>query len=642
MYQPITAQNSIVVDSEWWVNDTSPHPCLISYKSATLPATVTNGTTPMPDGYAYYVSWYVGAERNKIPLPDGGQWVCLASLAHSIYFDCIVKAESLAGIYQRVCGKSLDKNARDRFVKEKHFFTDYSMYLSGVEGTDLVKSEIRYSRKDAEVTWEVFAALLPDIAKMQPEKLVSIIAHSNMYTYSHPNVQNWIAEQNQQFEGIEAGFTLDVERLVEAATPDNSPALDWELMPQKKIPKWKNKNITVRSDDFGFLLGVTDAQGVPLVPRKKDQGGWINGNCMLFCKDMIPLWENGDIKAVNPGADKILKSIIRMFFWSGIRGNLEQTYRWNTGTKVFQDQTPSAAMTGRSTSKTCLLFPKDITKDKLGFEVRMLYHHMPKGVYQVGFDFSAQEALILALICKSLGDDRLYKSATADRIHDDNAALWKVSRADAKAGFYASVYGASPKRLQQTLGMDLESATAIVEGIYGRGGICERYLNYLKRNQKRPTSIFYRRPATVVHTSVHLLKDWMVQSCGNDQLHYVVSKLALEGHQLSQTVHDELWFFGYSDRPDPWNEPSIVALGQRMNQLYQECFTVLCDRLNLPYSDVDLPCFQAEVEITNRGLKYFRDQDGVLREPCTLANSATDRVAGLGKSVKFADKLQWY
>jgi hypothetical protein len=62
----------------------------------------------------------------------------------------------------------------------------------------------------------------------------------------------------------------------------------------------------------------------------------------------------------------------------------------------------------------------------------------------------------------------------------------------------------------------------------------------------------------------------------------------------------------------------------------------------LPHSDVNLPCFQAEVEITNRGLKYFRGQDGVLREPCTLANSATGRISGLGKPVEFADKLQWY
>jgi hypothetical protein len=134
----------------------------------------------------------------------------------------------------------------------------------------------------------------------------------------------------------------------------------------------------------------------------------------------------------------------------------------------------------------------------------------------------------------------------------------------------------------------------------------------------------------------------MVQSCGNDQLHYVVANLTKDGYQLSQTVHDELWFFGYSDRPDPWNEPSIVALGARMNELYHECFTILCDRLRLPYSDVDLPCFQGEVEITNRGLKYYRGADGVLREPCMLANPATGRVSGLGNPVNFPDKPEWY
>jgi hypothetical protein len=502
--------------------------------------------------------------------------------------------------------------------------------------------EIDYSRKDAEATWEVFLALLPDIQKIQPEKVVSIIAHSNMYTYSHPRAIEWIADQNRQFAAMENDFNRAVNELVESATPENSPRLDWSLMPKKKIPRWKNKKITVKSNDFGYLLGVTDKEGNDLIPRPKAEGGWINGNCDLFCKGMIELWEKGDIKAKNPGGKEILEKIIKMSFWLGIRGNLADSFRWNPSIKHVQDQTPVAAMTGRSTSKTCLLFPKDITKDKLGFEVRMIYHHLPPNYYHVGFDFSAQEALILGLICKALGDDRLYKSSTANRIHDDNAKLWGVPRADAKEGFYAGVYGASAKRLQQKIGLDYRSAKAIVDGIYGPGGICERYLRYLKRNEHRPTSIFYGRVATIKHASVHLLKDWFPQSTGNDQLHYVVSHLHSEGYQLGQTVHDELWYLMQSEYEEPWLDPEIDKLNREMNRLYHECFTILCDRLNLPHTDVDRPCFHAEVEITNRGLKYYRGKDGILREPCTLANKSTGRLSGLGEPVAFQDKPEWY
>jgi hypothetical protein len=132
-FEPITQYNSIVADSEWWCKDTKPHPCLISYKSNTLPATVTNGLTPLPSGYKYYISWFVGAERTKIPLPEGGQWVCLASLSHCIQFDCISKTENLATIYQRLTGKELDKNVRDRFVDEAEHFTDFTEAIAALE-----------------------------------------------------------------------------------------------------------------------------------------------------------------------------------------------------------------------------------------------------------------------------------------------------------------------------------------------------------------------------------------------------------------------------------------------------------------------------------------------------------------------------
>lgn len=628
----ITLINSIVVDSEWFVQDTlNPNPCLISYKSDSLPATVITPPTPLPEGYKYYVSFYVGAERTKIPLPEGGQWVCLASLNHLIYFDVIKKAEGLAAVYERLTGKVLDKNARDRFAKESSDFTDYTPHLGGGDN-ELYDSEIKYSCKDAEVTWEVLLKLLPQIQRMQPEVFYSIVAHSNMYTYSHPKIDDWISLQNQEFADYEKMFDEAVVELIDKTTPESCPQLDWSLMPKKKKPKWKNKKITVKTNEFGFLLGVRDKAGNRLVPRSKADGGWINGNCKLFSKDMIDLWEKGDIVADNPGADKILEAVIKMSFWLGICSNFAETFRWqkgpwNTSNHTYQDQTPVGAMTGRSTSKTCLLFPKNVAKDKIGFTARMVYHHLPQDVYQVGFDFSAQEALILGLICKSLGDARLYNRTTTGTLHDDNAHEWGITRSEAKAGFFAGVYGAGAARLASTIGMSLEAAQSVANGLYGRGGVCEVYLNWIHRNKHDPWSIYWEKPAPIKHAGVHLLKDWFVQSTGNAMLHCVVANLSTEGYQLSQTVHDELHYVVRSSYAKPWEDPAIVALSERMNHHYHQSWLHLAKKLRLPNSEVEKACFHAEVEITNRGLKYYHNKfDGELYEPVIVANPlAADR-----------------
>jgi hypothetical protein len=343
---------------------------------------------------------------------------------------------------------------------------------------------------------------------------------------------------------------------------------------------------------------------------------------------MIELWEKGDIVADNPGAEPILKAIIKMSFWLGVRGNFAETFRWsqNRGLKTHQDQTPKAAMTGRSTSKTCLLFPKDVTKDKIGFTARMIYHHMPDKHYQVGFDFSAQEALIIGLVCKALGDDRLYKRTTTGRLHDDNAEQWGISRSEAKAGFFAGVYGAGAARLSSTIGMSMEAAQAVAEGLYGRGGVCESYLRWIRCNENNPMQIFWSRPAPIVKAGVHLLKDGFIQSTGNAMLDYVVGNLHCDGYRLSQTVHDELWIIVRSTYPEPWKDPAVVRLADRMNELYHQCWLTLAKRLGLPESVVDLPCFHGEVEITNRGLKFYRHSDGLLYEPVIMANpKAADR-----------------
>lgn len=591
----ITLDNSIVVDSEWFVKDTSPLPALISYKSATLPVNVVPGDAPLPGGYKYYVSWYVGAERNKIPLPKGGQWICLASMNHATYFHAVRKAESLVDVCIRLRMGNLDKSARSRFVDEC---------------TDFVCSdrEKLYARIDAEVTWSVFEKLMShQLKKLEPAQFWSIIAHSNSYTYSASvaDREAWYRSCEERLEASQKYYESVVAEVKELATPETCPNLDWSIMKKKGIPAWKNKKLTVSCNDFGYLLDIRDKDGQRLTHRPKIDGGWIGGNCKLFSKDMISFWERGDVV---PGhsiehCNKILSAIIESNYWVGIRGNLAETWRWNPSRKVFQDQTPKGAVSGRSTSKTCLLFPKDTTKNKIGFDVRDVYHCLPPNVYHVGFDWGAQEALILSLICLSLGDRRLYDRATNGRVHDDNASDWGVSRSDAKAGFFAALYGASAKKLQLTLGMSAEAATAVHQGTYGRGGICEKYLMWLKRNETAPVSLYYQKRMNVYQSGVHLQKNCVVQHTGNCMLDWVVATLHLEGWQFSQSVHDEVWFIVENIEGDPSANLEVQKLKARMEECYIKSWLKLSRALNLPDATIDLPCFKGEIDIVNVGLQ---------------------------------------
>jgi len=89
-----------------------------------------------------------------------------------------------------------------------------------------------------------------------------------------------------------------------------------------------------------------------------------------------------------------------------------------------------------------------------------------KGATFVNVDFSRIEVVMLAIMLKRAGDQRLWQAICDGKdVHQANADIWGVSRPEAKNGIFAVTYGASGKRLAATVHIPVEDAERIIDAI---------------------------------------------------------------------------------------------------------------------------------------------------------------------------------
>lgn len=475
-------------------------------------------------------------------------------------------------------GKLIDKSVRDQYQKDPTKVTAATLF--------------EYCCTDVLATKEL-ASVLFKRANLEfiPSPITWLgMGEVNRSRYYLNDWDGFIERSQQQCDAVVEQLAEISRSLVDKATPENAPYLDWKKYVRgenKGKEKWrvtleKSKSVFGGQIETQLLQLCWDGEPVQLVVNGRKAIWCVNGDRdrvlphpsgkkednlgTPLCADYIVYAKNGRLtsKVISQEAlIDIFNKLISISQWEAYQARYRKLYRGHdtrTGQEIcVADLNGTGTISRRAISGVWVVLPKP-KKTKIGSDV-MRYIGCPDGYKIVSADFVSQESRIAAAIMsdcrlgahnstewsrsvlsgeKSQGTDT--HTLTANRCGTDRDAGKKVN--------FCTIYGGGLAQTATTIklakGCDDAEATSIakdfLDWLKGTEGVAKEMFSSLKMLSNTPHIRTYllgvKQPDTInaaylpkQNELVTTRNNWHIQSAGQDELHlliFLVRHLSLE------------------------------------------------------------------------------------------------------------------
>lgn len=188
--------------------------------------------------------------------------------------------------------------------------------------------------------------------------------------------------------------------------------------------------------------------------------------------------------------------------------------------KLTAEITGSVTNTFRRKHKVVCNIPKAKPNVVLGKEMRSLFTSS-KGKILVGHDAAALEARVMGHYTFPFDDGQFAEEMMKGIVHDKNAAIFNITRDNAKILFYAMIYGASPTKFCKVFSWSMNKSKKVVNSFWKEnialGKLRDKVIVVGKKNGYLP-GIDGR--AIRLRGSEHAWLNALFQSCGAIAMNY--------------------------------------------------------------------------------------------------------------------------